>query len=338
VVGLFAACGTTLFALELTIGSVAIPLRQVLAMLAGAEPARASWDTILFDLRLPRALTAVVASAALAVGGLQMQTLFRNPLAGPWALGVTAGAQLGVALMVVAGSAAAGTWLAVLAPLGAFSLAAAATVGAVAILLLILALARRVSPVTLLVVGLMLGYASDGLVSVVLHFSDETRARVFANWSDGSFGAVTWSQLAILLPVGLGALFLVAALAKPLNGMLLGERYARSLGVEVGRTRLLVLGSAVVLSAATTAYCGVVGFLDLAVPHLCRGLLRTADHRILVPAVALAGASLGLAADLFVHLPWDRHFLHLNAVNALVGVPVVLWVVLRARSRGALEL
>lgn len=327
-----------LFLLELMIGSVRIPLREVLSMLAGGEAARAAWETILFDLRLPRALTAMVAGAALASGGLLLQTLFRNPLAGPWVLGITAGAQLGVAVFVALGSALAATLLPAVPLPGSFSIAAAASLGAGAILALVLTLARRVSAVTLLIVGLMFGYASQGLVSVVLHFTDETRARVYAHWSDGSFGGVTWEHLRVLGPVGLAGLALAFALAKPLNAFLLGETYARSLGVDVTRARLAILTGAVVLSGTTAAYCGVVIFLDLAVPHLCRGLFRTSDHRLLVPAVALAGALLALAADLFVHLPWERHFLHLNAVNALVGVPVVLWVILRQRSRGALEL
>lgn len=330
-----------LFLLELAVGSVPIPLREVLAMLAGGEAARATWETILFDLRLPRALTAMLGGGALAVGGLLLQTLFRNPLAGPWALGITAGAQLGVAVFVAAGSALAAITAAVLpaVPLpGSVSIAAAASAGAGAVLLLVLALARRVSAITLLIVGLMLGYASQGLVSVALHFTDETRNRVYGHWSDGSFGGVTWEQLAILAPAVLAGLALAFLLAKPLDAFLLGETYARSFGVDVPKVRRAVLAGSVVLAGITAAYCGVVVFLDLAVPHLCRGLFRTSSHRLLIPAAALMGALLALAADLFVHLPWERHFLHLNAVNALVGVPVVLWVILRRRSRGALEL
>ncbi|HBL25842.1 MAG TPA: iron ABC transporter permease [Acidobacteria bacterium] len=335
---LLAVAVVALFLLSLSIGSVAIPLRDVLSLLGGGAAAKATWSTILFELRLPRALAAALSGAALAVAGLQMQTLFRNPLAGPWALGVTAGAQLGVALVVTAAAAVGSELLARLAWLGELSLTAGAFLGASLVLLAVTAAARQVSAVTLLIVGLMFGYLSQGLVSLVLHFTTETQSRIFSNWLDGSFGGVTPARLGVLVPALLAGLLGAVLLVKPLNALLLGERYARSLGAAVGGVRTAALLGTVVLAGTVTAYCGAIAFLDIAVPHLGRGLLRTSDHRRLVPGVALLGALLALGADLIVHLPWDRHFLHLNAVNALVGAPVVLWVILRQRRGRALEL
>ncbi len=320
-----------LFLLELMIGSVAIPLREILVMLVGGTATETAWATILYELRLPRAITALAGGAALGAAGLQLQTLFRNPLAGPWALGITAGAQLGVALVVVTGSVVGSAFLERFVFLSNLSLVAGAGLGATLVLVVIASVSRRVSTITLLIMGLMLGFLAQGLVSLVLHFTNETQGKVFASWNDGSFAGVHWEHFPFLLPmiaIGIvGALLLV----KPLNALLLGEQYAATLGLSVDRARTMALTSAVLLAAPITAYCGPILFVGLIVPHLSRGLFNTSDHRILMPAVLLMGAMLALGADLFVHLPWERHFLHLNAVNALIGAPVVIWVILRNR-------
>ncbi len=318
-----------LFLLELMIGSVAIPLRDILTLLIGGEAGQAAWATILYELRLPRAITACVGGAAFGAAGLQLQTLFRNPLAGPWALGITAGAQLGVALVVVAGSVVGSAFLEQVAFLSNLGLVAGAGLGAALVLAVIASVSRRVSTITLLIMGLMLGFLANGLVSVVLHFTNETQGKVFASWNDGSFAGVHWEHFPILLPMLLVGIVAALLLVKPLNALLLGERYAATLGLSVGRARMMALTSAVLLAAPVTAYCGPILFIGLIVPHLCRGLFNTSDHRILMPAVLLMGSVLALGADLFVHLPWERHFLHLNAVNALLGAPVVIWVILR---------
>lgn len=324
--------------IELSWGTVAIPPGELLDLLLNGNTSKPTWDVIVLELRLPRAIAAALGGAALALGGLLLQTLFRNPLAGPWALGITAGAQLGVALVAATAALVGGSALATALTYFSFfselSLAVGAGGGAAAMLLLIAALARRTSAVTLLVVGLMAGFLAQGLVGVLLHFTTENQAKVFSTWSDGSFGGVTAAKLAILAPLVLAGLVLAFLLIKSLNALLLGERYAMSLGLRVQRVRQLVLFTVVCLAGSVTAYCGPVLFLDLAVPHLCRGLFRSADHRVLVPGVALLGAALALAADLIVHLPWQHHFLHLNAVNALIGAPVVIWVVLRQRPSG----
>lgn len=327
------------FLLELGIGSVHIPISGVIASLLGLGQAEETWIKIINELRLPRTIAAAVGGAALGTAGLQLQTLFRNPLAGPWALGLTAGAQLGVALVVTAAAAVVGSdFLENLAFFSNLSIVAGAMLGCILVLLLIVAVARRVSTITLLIFGLMLGYLAQGLISVILHFTNQSQAKIFAGWNDGSFAGVYWEHFPILLPLAAIGLISGILMAKPLNALLLGERYAHSLGISVKRTRIITLTSAVLLAAPVTAYCGPILFLGLIVPHLARGLFNTSDHRILIPGVMLLGGVIALAADLFVHLPWERHFLHLNAVNALIGAPVVMWVILRNRRMRGFEL
>lgn len=338
VILLLFAAALALFVLELSIGSVSIPTLQVVRFVFGAETNDPAYDSILWELRLPRAITAVFAGAALGVAGLLLQTLFRNPLAGPWALGLTGGAQLGVAVVVTTGSLVGFTELNRIAILSDLGLVTGAVTGAGLIAVIIAAVSRRVSTMTLLILGLMLGYLAEGLVSIVLHFTSEVQAKVFSSWNDGSFGGVTWQQLPVLLATTLGGLTVAFAMIKPLNALLVGENYATSLGLPIQRVRLLVLACAVLLAGPVTAYCGPILFVGIIIPHLARGLLNTSDHRVLVPGAIILGAAFALAADLFVHLPWDRHVLHLNAVNAVVGAPFVIAILLRHRSMRAMEL
>ncbi|MEM9665350.1 MAG: iron ABC transporter permease, partial [Bacteroidota bacterium] len=244
----------------------------------------------------------------------------------------------GVALVVVAGGVVGSTFLEQLVFLNNLSLVAGAGLGAALVLAAIASVSRRVSTITLLIMGLMLGFLAQGLVSVVLHFTNETQGKVFASWNDGSFAGVHWEHFPILIPMVVVGIVAALLLVKPLNALLLGEQYAATLGLSVGRARLMALGSTVLLAAPITAYCGPVLFIGLIVPHLCRGLFNTSDHRLLMPAVLLMGAALGLSADLFVHLPWERHFLHLNAINALIGAPVVIWVILRNKHMRSLAM
>ena len=319
------------FLLELAIGSVQIPLGDVVAALLKLDGADQTWGKIIHELRLPRSLAATLGGAALGMAGLQLQTLFRNPLAGPWALGLTAGAQLGVALVVTATVVVGSSFLENFALLGELSIVAGAMLGCIMVLLLIVVLARKVSTITLLIFGLMLGYLAQGLISVLLHFTNQTQVKIFAGWNDGSFAGVYWEHFPVLLPLSLLGLLIGWLMAKPLNALLLGENYARSLGISVRHARIVTLTSAVLLAAPVTAYCGPVLFLGMIIPHMARGLFNTSDHKILIPAVMLLGSCIALMADLVVHLPWERHFLHLNAVNALIGAPVVMWVILRNR-------
>lgn len=312
---------------SLSIGMVVLSPADVLAVLLGQSDDGAS-TRIVFDLRAPRVVAAAFGGAALATAGLLLQTLFRNPLASPWTLGLTAGAQLGAAVVVVAG----GGLLAGLQFLANVSLVIGAAAGCLAVALLMTAAARRVGTVTLLILGVMLGFLAQGLISVIMHFTSRTQGRIFASWNDGSFAGLSWVDMPYLAaPITLGLLGAIL-LVKALNALLLGETYASSLGLHVPTMRRIVLGVAVLLAAPATAYCGPVLFLGLIVPHFCRGVIGASDHRLLVPLVIPAGAALAILADLFVHLPWDRHFLHLNAILAIIGAPAVMGMLLLRRD------
>lgn len=329
-----AAALLLLFLLSLSLGSVGIPLEQIVTILLGGDAEKASWATIVLKFRLPKAITAALAGAALAVSGLQMQTLFRNPLADPFVLGISSGASLGVALVVLAAGVAGGsTLLAGVSLTGDISLTLASIVGSALVLLLVMAVARRVqSTMTLLILGLMFGYATGALVSVLLYFSIAERIQAYISWTFGSFSGVTWSQLQVFGPVIGVALVVSHTLVKPLNALLLGETYARSMGLHVGLARLGIIGASASLAGVVTAFCGPIAFLGIAVPHLCRSLLSTSDHRLLLPAVTFLGAALALAADMLAQLPGSQLTLPLNAITALLGAPVVIWVILRQRN------
>lgn len=317
------------FLLNLAFGSVRIPLSDVAAVLTGGESAKPSWAYILLEFRLPKALTAILAGAALAVGGLQMQTLFRNPLADPYILGINAGASLGVALVVLATGAATG-FLSSVGLLGDLSLIAAAIAGAGLVTGLVILASRWLRhAMTLLILGLMLGYATSAVVSILIYFSVPEQIQAYITWTFGSFGGVTDRQLAILAPVIGGGLVLAWLLTKPLNALLLGEAYARSMGADVRYIRFWLIAGTSVLAGAVTAFCGPIAFLGVAIPHLCRALLHTSDHRLLVPATMLMGGLAALLADLVASVPGSQTTLPLNAVTALLGTPVVLWIVLR---------
>lgn len=329
---LFVVLGAA-FVLSIALGSVTIPVRDILTILAGGAPERATWTTIVLQFRLPKALTAVLAGAALGVGGLQMQTLFRNPLADPYVLGVSSGASLGVAIVVLAAGSVGGTLLAGAGLLSDLGLAAAASIGAAGILIGVVAVASRVrSSVTLLILGIMFGYAVSAAVSLLLYFSIPERIQAYLNWTFGSFGGVTWNQMRIFAPVVIGGLLLAGTLAKALNALLLGEAYAESMGIAIRRARLLIILSTALLSGAVTAFCGPIGFLGIAIPHLSRSLLGTSNHRLLLPGCMLSGAVAALLADILAQAPGNQVVLPLNAIMALIGAPVVVWVILRGRS------
>lgn len=322
------------FTLSLATGSVRIPLDQVAAILLGGEPARSTWVHIIWLFRLPKAITAVLAGAALGVAGLQMQTLFRNPLADPFVLGISSGASLGVALVVLgsAGMLGGSTLLGGLGLLGDVGVVVAASLGAALVMLLVMLAAQRVQTMTLLILGLMLGYGVSALVSILLHFSIAERIQTYVAWTFGSFGGTTWAELRVFAPVLILALGIAMVLSKPLNALLLGEDYARSLGLSVRRARFWIITSAALLAGAVTAFCGPIGFLGIAIPHLCRSLFSTSDHRVLIPAVIMLGGVAALLADIIAQVPGSQLILPLNAITALVGAPVVAWVILSRRN------
>ncbi|MEH2313910.1 MAG: iron ABC transporter permease [Nostoc sp.] len=322
------------FLLDLALGSVDIPINEVVKVLLGQKIEKATWANIILKFRLPKALTATLSGAALGVSGLQMQTLFRNPLAGPFVLGISSGASLGVALVLLTASATTPTLLADLGIISDFGLVIAASLGAASVLGMMLVVSRRVQDtMTLLILGLLFGYATSAIVSILLQFSSKERIQSYIMWTFGSFAGVTWRQLVVLIPVILLSLFLAVLQSKSLNALLLGESYARSLGLTVQKTRFSIITSASILAGGITAFCGPIAFLGVAIPHLCRSLFNTSDHRILIPSVIIMGAILALIADLFSQLWVSQIVLPLNAVTALIGTPVVTWVILRRNSQ-----
>jgi len=327
-------CGLiALFLVTLAVGSVTIPLDQVITVLLGGEADRASWTNIVLKFRLPRAVTALLAGAALGVSGLLMQTFFHNPLAGPFVLGISSGASLGVALVVLSAGTVGGTLLAGFGLSGDLLLASAAAIGASLTLLLVVLVASRVqSSMTLLILGLMLGYLVSALVSLLLYFAIPERIQAYISWTFGSFGGVTWEQMPILAGGISVGLVLALVLTKSLNALLLGEGYARSMGMNIRMVRLVVVIATALLAGTVTAFCGPIGFIGIAVPHLCRSLFNTSDHRLLVPGTILMGGLVALVAALIAEVPGMDIALPLNAVTALIGAPVLIVVILRQRN------
>jgi iron complex transport system permease protein len=319
--------------LTLLWGSAQVPAGEVLRILLGQE-SQPAWESIVLRLRLPRALAAVLIGASLGLAGLELQTLFRNPLAEPFVLGVSAGASLGVAAMVLAGGGALDLF-GVPGLLGGLGMVGAAALGAGAILALMLVVASRVSEVSVvLVLGVVLAAIVGALVTVLVFLADPERTRAFVEWGFGSFARVTLEDLAVLAPVlGLGVALALFSI-KDLNALLLGESYARTLGIAVPTARLKILLSASLLAAGTVAFAGPIGFLGIAVPHLARGLFASADHRRLVPATLLLGALFGLGCGLLAELPGSATLFPVNAATALLCGPMVFWVLLRLAREG----
>ncbi len=320
-----------LFCLDLATGSVAIGPLEVARILCGGQPQKASWAKIIWLFRLPKAISAILAGAGLAISGLLMQVLFRNPLAGPSVLGINAGASLAVALVVLAaGNGPGNRFLQGLAAGGKTGLVAAAALGAGLVLGAILALARRVRNVmTLLIVGILGGFAINAAVSVLIHFSVPERIQAYMTWTFGSFAAVTWDDMAIFVPVMTAGLIGCQLIRKPLNGLLLGEGYALSMGLRIMPLRVTTIALTALLTGTATAFCGPIAFVGVAVPHMARVALDSSDHRVLLPATALCGALVALAADLLAQLPGSQAVLPLNAVTALIGAPVIVWLILK---------
>lgn len=331
---LFLAAGLVImFMLSMALGSVRIPFDQILTVLLGGEAERASWTNIILKIRLPKAMTATLAGAALGVGGLLMQTFFRNPLADPFVLGVSSGASLGVALVVLSAGTVGGVLLAGFGLAGDLMLVSAAALGAGCTMLVVIAVASRVqNSLTLLILGLMIGYLVSALVSMLLYFAISERIQAYISWTFGSFGGVTREQIPILALSILSGLLIALGLIKSLNALLLGEGYARSLGMNVNLTRVAIVGATALLAGTVTAFCGPISFLGIAVPHLCRSLFNTSDHRMLVPGTILMGAIVAMIAALIAEVPGHNLILPLNAVTALMGAPVVIIVILRQRN------
>ena len=320
------------FFLNLVLGSVSIPLRAVWNILWGTGNESVIWQNIIWKSRVPQALTALVAGAGLSVSGLQMQTVFRNPLAGPSVLGISSGASMGVAFVVLLSGSLGGVALSKLGFMGEIALTIAAIAGSLSIMALIVFVSQKVrGNVTLLIIGVMIGYIANAVIGVLKFFSVEEDIRAYVIWGLGSFARVSGDQMTLFICIMVVLLPLSFLLVKTLNLLLLGDAYARNLGLNIKRARLLVITCSGVLVAIVTAYCGPIIFLGLAVPHLCRGMFRTSDHRILMPASLLAGASLALVCNLIARMPGFGGALPVNSVTALVGAPVVMSVLFNKR-------
>lgn len=320
------------FFLNLVLGSVSIPLRAVWNILWGTGNESVIWQNIIWKSRVPQALTALVAGAGLSVSGLQMQTVFRNPLAGPSVLGISSGASMGVAFVVLLSGSLGGVALSKLGFMGEIALTIAAIAGSLSIMALIVFVSQKVrGNVTLLIIGVMIGYIANAVIGVLKFFSVEEDIRAYVIWGLGSFARVSGDQMTLFICIMVVLLPLSFLLVKTLNLLLLGDAYARNLGLNIKRARLLVITCSGVLVAIVTAYCGPIIFLGLAVPHLCKGMFRTSDHRILMPASLLAGASLALVCNLIARMPGFEGALPVNSVTALVGAPVVMSVLFNKR-------
>ena len=314
-----------LFIGDLAVGAVDIPLGKVWAALSGGE-CDPALRTIILKIRLLKAVTALLAGAALAASGLEMQTLFRNPLAGPYVLGVSSGASLGVALFLLGAPLLGIAGHSFVQSLGIIG---AAWLGSALVLAVVMAVSHRIKDImVILILGMMFSSGVGSVVEILQYLSDEAALKAFVIWTMGSLGDVTGSRLMLMLPVVTAGLVLAVAVIKPLNLLLLGENYARTMGLNVQRTRTRVFLSTVLLAGTVTAFCGPVGFIGLAVPHLARMIFTSADHRILMPASMLAGAALLLICDLLA----KTLALPINTITALMGIPVVIFVVIRNRN------
>lgn len=318
--------------LNLLLGTVKIPVGDVIDILIGAKSDNRIWTNIVIKSRLPQSLTAMMAGAGLGVSGLLMQTVFRNPLAGPSVLGISSGASLGVACVVLLSGSIGGVALSKLGVIGEVTITLSAIIGSLLIMALIAFVAQKVrGNVTLLIMGVMIGYIANAIIGVLKFFSAEEDIRAYVIWGLGSFsrvsGGQTWVFIVLMLIILPSAFFLI----KTLNLLLLGDSYARNLGLNIKRARLLVIGCSGILVAVVTAYCGPIVFLGLAVPHICRGLFHTSNHATILPASLLGGASLALLCNLIARLPGFEGALPVNSVTALVGAPVVMWVLFNKR-------
>jgi iron complex transport system permease protein len=321
--------GIILFLLNLMLGPVKIPLQTLFNILQGLSVDELSTN-IIFQIRLPQSMTAIFAGAALATAGLLMQTLFRNPLAGPDVLGISSGASLGVALVTMF----TGAWFAFMPQLSIISLIISALIGAMVVLVIILALSHRIKDnAMLLITGLMMGYISSAVVGVLTVYSSAENLQAFTLWGLGTFSAVGWDRMCYFILVTILGLLMALLLPKPLNTLLLGERYARNLGLRISQTRFTVLFCAGLLIAVVTAFCGPIAFIGVATPHITRLTISGSDHKILLPANMIIGASVALLCNLIARMPGVEGALPINAVTSLMGAPVVIWVVLTRHKR-----
>lgn len=321
------------FVLNIALGSVSIPLDQIWKVLIGDQDAKVVWTKIIFFSRFPQILTAILAGTALATAGMLMQTLFKNPLAGPSVLGISSGSSLGVAFVVLMSGQLLGTSLSSYGLIGEIAISIASFAGALGVLLIIIFVSTKLKGnSTLLIIGLMIGYTTNAIVGMLKFYSLEEDVHAYVIWGLGSFAKASYSDIAILTAFVLPGLFLSLLLSKPLNTLNLGENYAKNLGLNVSRMRIYIILTSGFLTAAVTAYCGPIVFLGVAIPHIARNILKTSDHRFLLPINILLGAVVALGCNLIARMPGFDGALPINSITALMGAPVVIWIIFEKKK------
>lgn len=317
--------------LNISIGSVYIPIKQVILAILNIATQNESWSIIVQDYRLPKAVTAIIVGSGLSISGLLMQTLFRNPLAGPFVLGISSGASLGVAILIL-GASFIGISIGSYA-LANWGLAIASSLGAFLVLMAVMLAAIKVrNTMSILIIGLMFGSLTSAVISILAYFSSATQLQQFLFWSFGSLGNLSWAEISVLFSLFVVGLVLVVFIIKPLNSLLLGENYAKSMGVNVKKTRNLTLFATSILTGVITAFSGPIAFIGLAVPHLTKLLFNTSNHKILLPAVGISGAIIMLICDAIAQLPTSEYTLPINAITSLFGAPIIIWLLVRKRK------
>jgi len=317
--------------INISLGSVNIPLKQIFTAIFNGDVDKESWKTIVLNYRLPKAITAIIVGSGLSISGLLMQTLFRNPLAGPFVLGISSGASLGVAILIL-GASFLGANITSYAFTN-FGLAVAASLGAFLVLSAVMLAAIKVrNTMSILIIGLMFGSITSSVISVLAYFSSASELQQYMFWSFGSLGNLSWKEITALFSVFLIGIVLVTFIIKPLNSLLLGENYAKSMGVNVKRTRNITLIATSLLTGVITAFSGPIAFIGLAVPHLTKLLFNTSNHKTLLPAVAITGAIIMLICDSIAQVPNSEYTLPINAITSLFGAPIIIWLLVRKRK------
>ena len=320
-----------LFLVNISLGSVAIPLDEIFSFLTGKPTTKESWNIILLNFRIPKAITAVLVGSGLSICGLLMQTLFRNPLAGPFVLGVSSGASLGVAILILGSSVFGGFLLT--NSVSNWSLPIAASLGAFLVLSAVIITANKVrNTMSILIIGLMFGSLTSAIISVLAYFSEADQIQQYLFWSFGSLGNLSWNELLVFFIIYTIGILGTVSVIKPLNSYLLGENYAKSLGINVKRSRNIILLITSLLTGVITAFSGPIAFVGLAVPHIARMIFSSSNHKILLPAVAILGAIILLICDSIAQLPTSEFTLPINAITSLFGAPVVIWLLMRKKK------
>ena len=317
--------------LSISLGSVSIPTDEIVAVLLGNESSKSSWATIILHFRLPKAITAMLVGSGLSIAGLLMQTLFKNPLAGPFVLGISSGASLGVAILIL-GAGIFGSVITTVS-FSSWGLAIASSLGAAMVLFAVLLTAHKVrNTMSILIIGLMFGTVTSAIISVFTFFSDAEKIQQFVFWGFGNLGNLSWNEILVFFTIYVIAIINLIRIIKPLNSLLIGENYSKSLGINIKKNRTIILVITSLLTGVTTAFAGPIAFIGLAVPHITKLVFKTSDHTILLPAVAILGAIILLVCDMVAQLPTSEFTLPINAVTSLIGAPIVIWLLLRKKK------